>query len=94
MGGNEFIPKFHNISHKKLVQVLLSQHSLLDKICTFQTDSEGNYLSGMIKLQTYNDIIKNLYTPANLNSGMLTLEECIVLPLYNADVGSIGLTKL
>ena len=68
MGGNDFIPKYYNISHKKMLSLFLSNEhfrtNLLQK-------TEGHF---NVNKNVYKDFIKALFTPKSVDFHSTTYE--------------------
>lgn len=60
MGGNDFIPKYHQVTHDKVVKEIFARNHFLENIISFQ-DSKMN-----INADVYIDLIKSLYCPKSL----------------------------
>jgi hypothetical protein len=67
MGGNDFIPKYYNISHKKMLSLFLSNEhfrtNLLQKTGHFNVNKN-----------VYKDFIKALFTPKSVDFHSTTYE--------------------
>lgn len=73
MGGNDFPPNFHNISHDKLLSVVVSDKAILKELFKLQK-AEGKCIC-TINENIYVDVIKRLYCPVNLQHSALTPDE-------------------
>ena len=73
MGGNDFLPNFHNISHDKLLSVVVSDKAILKDLFKFQK-AEGKCVC-TINENVYVDVIKRLYCPVNLQHSALAPDE-------------------
>ncbi|VDI23771.1 Hypothetical predicted protein [Mytilus galloprovincialis] len=68
MGGNDFIPKFHLISHEKWITTILENSHYLQNIAKYENDETTSLItSASIETDIYLDIVKTLYCPANIN---------------------------
>ena len=84
MGGNDFLPKFFNITHGKLLTTVINENVLggLFELCF---EESGKCLSGFLRKEVYLRVIKRLYCPAIYDSEKLTFDE---VRQY-----SVGMTK-
>ena len=68
MGENDFIPKYYNISHKKMLSLFSSNEH-------FRTNplqkTEGHF---NVNKNVYNDFIKALFTPKSVDFHSTTYE--------------------
>lgn len=70
MGGNDFLPKLHHITHLKVMQQFLASKVYVEQL--FHT--QGSDLTTIGK-KMFTDIMKNLYCPPSLDSEALSFEE-------------------
>ena len=76
IGGNDFIPKYHSISHEKWITTILENPFYLANIATYETEVDSNMIShASINTNVYLDIVKTLYCPHNINPASVTLHE-------------------
>ena len=70
IGGNDFIPKLHNISHVKIMKIIMTQSDFLQELYTFD---ECGHIE--INPDSYLKLIKYLYCSKKLDPDNLTYEE-------------------
>ncbi|XP_070203435.1 uncharacterized protein [Littorina saxatilis] len=73
MGGNDFLPKFHGITHSKLLQTVMEQ-GLLHSLFSFSSQS-GKLVTGNIKEDVYLKLLMSLYCPTQFDLSKLSFEE-------------------
>ncbi|CAC5423937.1 unnamed protein product [Mytilus coruscus] len=70
--GNDFIPKFHGMSHKKILEIFLKTPRLRCSLFNIQFEAVH---SVTIDSSLYKDLVKQLYCPNKLDSSKMSLEE-------------------
>ena len=76
IGGNDFIPKYHSISHEKWITAILENPIFLESIATYDIDVNSNIIvNGSVNTNVYLDIVKRLYCPNNINPATVSLNE-------------------
>ena len=68
LGGNDFIPKFHSISHLKVTQLFLSQSRYRDGLFSLNESNVTNH-------DILEDFVKELYCPKSFDVNLLNYEE-------------------
>lgn len=71
LGGNDFIPKFHGISHEKVLKTLLQQNNFCTRLFTI-TPETGLPYKVNVKLQpdVFVELVKVLYCPKTMDSSL------------------------
>lgn len=72
LGGNDFIPKFHGMSHKKILEIFLKTPRLRCSLFNIQFEAVH---SVTIDSSLYKDLVKQLYCPNKVDSSKMSLEE-------------------
>ncbi|CAC5398138.1 unnamed protein product [Mytilus coruscus] len=77
MGGNDFLPNFHGISHDHLLSEVLKDEDLRNNLVTVSREEHQLHLSKRFLLNTnmYICLYKRMYCPSNLKNELLSLEE-------------------
>ena len=76
MGGNDFIPKFHGISHEKWLTVVIEKPTLFRNVVQYkECPDSGKILGGNINQDIYLDIVKKLFCPKNIDPNLMTFED-------------------
>ena len=77
MGGNDYLPNFHGISHEKLVDSVLSQQNILNSLLNINKMPENSAKKYECKLDidTYIALYANLYYPKKIPPNKLTIGE-------------------
>ena len=78
LGGNDFIPKFHGITHLKVTQLFLSMSKYRDGLFSLDEDCVTNH-------NVLEDFLKALYCPKSLDVNLLTYEEVRQLSIRPAN---------
>lgn len=73
MGGNDYLPKFYNITHSKVLETVLAEKAL-ERLFDLRFDEFGRCESGNLVEDEYLGIMKALYCPANYNPARLSLD--------------------
>lgn len=74
LGGNDFLPKFHSISHSTQLDMFLKEILLRENLVTIAVDS-GKVTSVNFNTEIYSEFIKDLYCPKMYDPSKLTFEE-------------------
>ena len=76
MGGNDFLPHFHSISHEKVLLSVLATDGLIQELFDIKIGEEtGQPVSGSINTEKYIDLVKSWYCPPSTDATMLSFEE-------------------
>ena len=75
MGGNDFVPKFHGISHQNIMSTLFD--GFLNNLLNLKHDNSGKLIGAEINQESYINLMKVLYCPKRLLHAVcdLTFEE-------------------
>jgi len=73
MGGNDFLPKFHGITHMKLMQTVVVDRHLTNIMQI--VDDESGTRRGIVDTKTFQTIVKTVYCPSRYDPVLLTIEE-------------------
>ena len=75
MGGNDFVPKFHGISHQNIMSTLFD--GFLNDLLNLKHDNSGKLIGAEINQESYINLMKVLYCPKRLLHAVcdLTFEE-------------------
>lgn len=68
LGGNDFLPKFHGITHDKVLKIM--SKDIFKNLFIFDTDEHVNNVT--IDQELYKKMITHLYTPSYLNPEKLS----------------------
>ncbi|XP_067660602.1 uncharacterized protein [Haliotis asinina] len=69
LGGNDFLPKFNGVSHKKWIETILNVPGCLTGI--LKSEDGQMHIDECLYIQ----LIKNIYCPPTLNADKLSLED-------------------
>ena len=75
IGGNDFLPNFHGISHESILTAVTTDKNILSGLIRFTYKPSGEVLKCTIDEEMYLKLMKKLYCPNNLNEELLSLEE-------------------
>lgn len=73
MGGNDFIPKFHGISHQKVLSTCMESYQ--NELFLLKTDSTNSVTSAEVNKESYINFIKTLYCPKRMNPSKLSFDD-------------------
>lgn len=74
MGGNDFLPKYHGITHSKLLTTVVNER-MLHNLFEFTFDPSGRCISGSVVQDVYMRLLKCLYCPPRYDAEKLTFDE-------------------
>ena len=72
LGGNDFLPKYYNISHEDIIQKILSTDKLMENLLQFDFDGDHPV---QVNQELYLNLIKALYCPKYLQPEAFTYAE-------------------
>ncbi|CAC5415752.1 unnamed protein product [Mytilus coruscus] len=77
LGGNDFLPKFYNISHLNVVNTIVATDHLFQNLVRVEENEKDQqtFLNVTFSQESYRELIKLLYCPKTLDSTMLSFEE-------------------
>ncbi len=75
LGRNDFLPKFQNVPHLRVVQTVPGNGALRQSLFVFHCNAQGDCIEAKIDLDQYLILMKILYCPKALDPDCLTYEE-------------------
>ena len=76
IGGNDYIPKFHGISHLQWMKAIVENKTYCDNLFLIMRHEHTHAIESIsVNEEVYVRILKDLYCPKKLQSGNLTYEE-------------------
>lgn len=81
MGGNDFLPKFHGISHDRLLKVFMSSVVFTQNMFSVERDQDLICTKIKVNTEIYKDLMRCIYTHANLVLQSIHLSSCNICQL-------------
>ena len=75
MGGNDFLPSYHGMTHETLVSTVLNNRRMLENFLKFTYTSSDKAVACTVSEDVYLMLLKTLYCPSNLNCDIFTMKE-------------------
>ncbi|KAL3880313.1 hypothetical protein ACJMK2_032561 [Sinanodonta woodiana] len=75
LGGNDFIPKFYEISHEKWLKGIFENETFRRNLFKIRSRPDSGHLSVTIDPGVYISLLKNFYCPNKHDAERLSLEE-------------------
>jgi hypothetical protein len=72
LGGNDFLPKYHNITHKEIIQKIMTMDALKENLIRIDFDGDQPV---QVNQEVYLELIKALYCPKDLLPEAFTCDE-------------------
>ncbi|CAC5364329.1 unnamed protein product [Mytilus coruscus] len=88
LGGNDFLPKFHSISHSTKLDTYMNNESI-NRLLVQITEENNKVACILFDTRVYKEYLKHIYCPKNYSSVSLTYQEVrqisIQLPSKNKE---------
>ncbi|CAG2250908.1 PCF11 [Mytilus edulis] len=77
LGGNDFLPKFYNLSHLNVVSTIVATDHIFQNLVRAEENEmdQQTFLNVTFSQESYRELIELLYCPKTLDSTMLSFEE-------------------
>ncbi|CAG2186631.1 unnamed protein product [Mytilus edulis] len=92
LGGNDFLPKFYQISHSLTVDLFMREATFREGLVTINTE-EGKVVSVNFDADHYTEFIKYLYCPKLYDASKLTYEEVRQMSIKMPTLRSKGVQR-